>query len=135
MTGKAGKPLRFTSVHLENWRNFTQATVALQQRVFMVGPNAAGKSNLLDVFRFLHDLVAVGGGFQETVGKRGGVSRLRSLAARRHPDVVVQVQIGNDEDPAAWAYDCLLYTSDAADDLLCVDLGGRRIIKKKKKKK
>mgnify|MGYP007068916659 CR=1 FL=1 len=27
---------------------------------------------------------------------------------------------------------CLLYTSDAADDLLCVDLGGRRIIKKNK---
>src|SRR5450756_2305129 len=24
-------------------------------------------------------------------------------------------------------YICLLYTSDAADDLLCVDLGGRRI--------
>src|SRR5680860_957095 len=32
-----------------------------------------------------------------------------------------------------WAAVCLLYTSDAADDLLCVDLGGRRIIKKKKK--
>ena len=30
------------------------------------------------------------------------------------------------------AWNCLLYTSDAADDLLCVDLGGRRIIKKKK---
>ena len=29
---------------------------------------------------------------------------------------------------------CLLYTSDAADDLLCVDIGGRRIIQKKKKK-
>ena len=28
---------------------------------------------------------------------------------------------------------CLLYTSDAADDLLCVDLGGRRIIKKDNK--
>ena len=27
---------------------------------------------------------------------------------------------------------CLLYTSDAADDLLCVDLGGRRQLKKKK---
>ena len=33
-----------------------------------------------------------------------------------------------------WAR-CLLYTSDAADDTPCVDLGGRRIIKKKKKKK
>ena len=30
-----------------------------------------------------------------------------------------------------WYEACLLYTSDAADDLLCVDLGGRRIIKKK----
>ena len=30
---------------------------------------------------------------------------------------------------------CLLYTSDAADDLRCVELGGRRIIKKKKQKK
>ena len=29
---------------------------------------------------------------------------------------------------------CLLYSSDAADDLHCVELGGRRIIKKKKKK-
>src|SRR5450756_1893877 len=30
----------------------------------------------------------------------------------------------------AYLFPCLLYTSDAADDLLCVDLGGRRIIKK-----
>src|SRR5680860_1764166 len=31
-----------------------------------------------------------------------------------------------------WTCCCLLYTSDAADDLLCVDLGGRRIINNKK---
>src|SRR5450756_2090063 len=30
--------------------------------------------------------------------------------------------------PCSW----ILYTSDAADELLCVDLGGRRNIKKKK---
>ena len=29
--------------------------------------------------------------------------------------------------------DCLLYTSDAADDLICVVLGGRRIITKTNK--
>src|SRR5450756_544766 len=34
--------------------------------------------------------------------------------------------------PIRSSISCLLYTSDAADDLLCVDLGGRRIIKKKK---
>ena len=30
---------------------------------------------------------------------------------------------------------CLLYTSDAADERSSVDLGGRRIIKKKKRRK
>ena len=30
---------------------------------------------------------------------------------------------------------CLLYTSDAADDLLCGDIGGRRIIKEKRKRR
>eukprot|EP00657_Telonema_sp_P-1_P007208 TRINITY_DN26933_c0_g1_i1.p1 TRINITY_DN26933_c0_g1~~TRINITY_DN26933_c0_g1_i1.p1 ORF type:complete len:296 (-),score=84.51 TRINITY_DN26933_c0_g1_i1:91-978(-) len=38
----------------------------------------------------------------------------------------------NDSDSQSQCSDCLLYTSDAADDLLCVDIGGRRIIKKKK---
>ena len=32
-----------------------------------------------------------------------------------------------------WSHLCLLYTSDAADERSSVDLGGRRIIKKKKK--
>src|SRR5450756_3002300 len=40
---------------------------------------------------------------------------------------------GEQEVWRSWHRGCLLYTSDAADDLLCVDLGGRRIIKKKKK--
>ena len=39
--------------------------------------------------------------------------------------------IGIELDAIAAVIICLLYTSEAADDLLCVDLGGRRIIKKK----
>ena len=37
------------------------------------------------------------------------------------------------EDKATGAKTCLLYTSDAADERSSVDLGGRRIIKKKNK--
>ena len=36
-----------------------------------------------------------------------------------------------DGDTESYNEDCLLYTSDAADDPHSVDLGGRRIIKKK----
>ena len=45
----------------------------------------------------------------------------------------LQLFRGGDYGAARGDYICLLYTSDAADDLLCVDLGGRRILKKKKK--
>jgi predicted ATPase len=105
------RALRFTSIHLENWRNFAQVEVDLQRRVFLVGPNASGKSNFLDVFRFLHDIVSVGGGFQEAVRRRGGVSSLRCLAARRYSDLVVRVRIGGEENLSAWEYE-LRFTQD-----------------------
>jgi len=101
---------QFHHVSLENWRNFTHVDVDLQRRVFLIGANASGKSNLLDVFRFLHDIVAVGGGFQEAVLQRGGVSKLRSLAARRNPDVSIRVRLG-DEQVSAWEY-MLRFTQD-----------------------
>ncbi|MCC7370339.1 MAG: AAA family ATPase [Chloroflexi bacterium] len=111
MTDATPRPTRFTALHLENWRNFTRADVALQQRVFLVGPNASGKSNLLDAIKFLRDVVAVGGGFQAAVGKRGGVSRLRSLAARRYPEVVVRAGFGTNDERDLWEYE-LRFTQD-----------------------
>ena len=104
MSGATNGKLRFTRIRLENWRNFSRAEVELRDRAFLVGPNASGKSNFLDAFRFLRDLVAVGGGFQEAARRRGGVSAIRSLAARRNPDVVLEVAVGNDAQPARWEY-------------------------------
>jgi predicted ATPase len=108
MSKAKSKMLRFTNINLENWRNFAHVDVDVQRRVFLVGPNASGKSNFLDVFRFLCDRVSVGGGFQEAVQKRGGVSGLRCLAARRHSDIVVRICIGSEENVSAWKYELRL---------------------------
>jgi predicted ATPase len=97
------RSMKFAKIHLENWRNFTRVDVSLQQRVFLVGPNASGKSNLLDAFRFLHDLVRVGGGLEKAVADRGGIFRLRSLAALRSPEIVIDVHIENG-DATSWQY-------------------------------
>ena len=98
--------LYFTSIRLKNWRNFLDIDVPLQQRVFLVGPNASGKSSFLDAFRFLSDIVTVGGGFQEAVViNRGGISRLRCLSARRVTDIVVQVRIGSADGEPEWEYE------------------------------
>jgi predicted ATPase len=99
------KALRFTGIQVENWRNFGNIEVPLQRRAFVVGPNASGKSNFLDLFRFLHDIVSVGRGFEQAVQSRGGVSSLRSLVARRYSDIRISVTIGVDERPAIWQYE------------------------------
>ena len=111
MKDKAREPLRITRLLLENWRNFSRADIQIARRVFVIGPNASGKSNLLDSIRFLHDIVAVGGGFQAAVRKRGGVTRLRCLAARRYPDISLQIVLGSDASPASWEYS-LSFTQD-----------------------
>lgn len=112
MKGSPSRTLTFRRLRLENWRNFEKAEVELQPRVFLVGPNASGKSNLLDVFRFLRDIVSVGGGFQGAVrNPRGGVSKIRSLSARRYPNVSIEVAIGSEEEPDLWEYK-LAFTQD-----------------------
>lgn len=84
-----------THLHLKNWRNFQSVDVKLGQRVFLVGPNASGKSNLLDAFRFLRDIAKPGGGLQEAVKDRGGLSKIRCLAARRWPNVELDVELAD----------------------------------------
>jgi predicted ATPase len=54
-------------VVLKNWRNFQKVDVSLRERVFLIGPNAAGKSNFLDAFRFLRDVAKAGGGLQKAI--------------------------------------------------------------------
>lgn len=94
--------MRFSRISLENWRNFGHVDVPLQNRAFLVGPNASGKSNFLDAFRFLRDIVTSGRGFQQSVSDRGGVSRIRNLAARRYTNVVIEVALQEGED--VWRY-------------------------------
>jgi predicted ATPase len=107
--------MRFTELELRNWKNFTSVDVKLARRVFIVGPNASGKSNLLDSIRFLHDLVTEGGGLAKAVEVREGISKVRSLYARGTANEVgisCKVQ-GADGD--GWAYELAFGPRDRRD--------------------
>ena len=104
------RDLRFRRLRLRNWKNFLQVDVAVGNRLFLVGANAAGKSNLLDAFRFLRDVALSGSGFREAVlhPRRGGVAGIRCLAARRYPDVEITVEL-EEEGAVAWRYEITFY--------------------------
>lgn len=92
-------------ITLKNWRNFKEIDVSLNDRIFVVGPNACGKSNFLDVFRFLRDLATPGGGLQRAIRERGGVSKIRCLSARQNPQIEIAVSLSEEPHSAIqWKY-------------------------------
>jgi len=92
-------------VRLKNWKNFRSVEIPLKNRIFLAGPNACGKSNFLDVFRFLRDITRRGGGLQQAVQNRGGLSKIRCLAARKEPNVEIEVHLSNPtSEKPLWKY-------------------------------
>jgi predicted ATPase len=92
-------------LRLKNWKNFRTVEVPLKNRVFLAGPNACGKSNFLDVPRFLRDITKRGGGLQQAIQERGGLSKIRCLSARQEPDVEIEVHLANNPgEKPLWKY-------------------------------
>ncbi|MDR3218288.1 MAG: AAA family ATPase [Dysgonamonadaceae bacterium] len=93
------------NIKLHNWKNFQNCEVNLTERGFIIGANASGKSNLIDAFRFLRDISKQSGGLQSAVEERGGITKIRCLAARTQTNVSITVELGNpNEERNLWRY-------------------------------
>lgn len=95
-----------TRLKLKNWRNFRAIDVPLREVSYLLGPNASGKSNFLDAFRFLRDVSkSKGGGLQTAVADRDGISKLRCLHARTDNEVLIDIELASTADSAPeWRY-------------------------------
>lgn len=96
--------MRITHVTAHNWRNFKNLDFPIDNRLFVVGPNASGKSNLLDLFRFLGDVAGAGGGLAAAIDRRGGISKVRSLFARNNQGgrLILDLTLADGDD--TWRY-------------------------------
>lgn len=105
-----------TRIALKNWRNFEEIDVRLRETVYLIGPNASGKSNFLDALRFLRDVATPsGGGLQKAIADRKGVTKIKSLVARNYPAVGIFVELSEsvDDKEPLWRY-TLEFTAETA---------------------
>ena len=94
-------------IRLKNWRNFRSLELPLRHVSYVLGPNASGKSNLLDALRFVRDVSKTkGGGLQAAIAERGGISKVRCLHARRDPEVEIDIELSAelDQNDPSWRY-------------------------------
>ena len=95
-----------SKIELFNWKNFHRCEVGVQERCFVVGANAAGKSNVIDALRFLRDVAKQGGGLQTAVRVRGGITKIRCLAAREQSNVKLAIELSeSDSRELCWHYE------------------------------
>lgn len=93
-----------TQINLKNWKNFGEVSAPLSGRVFVVGANAAGKSNFLDAFRFLKEVA--NDGLRKAVIARGGITKIRNLNARSPSYVELSAVLceNEEENEPCWEY-------------------------------
>ena len=78
-----------TKVWGKNFKSIEYAELDLDSLTVLVGPNASGKSNLMDLLKFVQD--AANKGLELAIGNRGGIDSV----ARRSPNgVAEEVEIG-----------------------------------------
>lgn len=95
-----------SKIELFNWKNFHRCEVGVQERCFVVGANAAGKSNFIDALRFLRDVAKQGGGLHTAVRVRGGITKIRCLAAREQSNVKLAIELSeSDSRELCWHYE------------------------------
>ena len=95
-----------SKIELFNWKNFHRCEVGVQERCFVVGANAAGKSNFIDALRFLRDVAKQGGGLQTAVRVRGGITKIRCLAAREQSNVKLAIELSeSDSRELCWHHE------------------------------
>jgi len=69
-----------TKIRAKNFKSLKDVTLDLGQRNVLVGANMAGKSNIIDLFRFVYDMTFPKGGswaLPNAVSVRGGFDELR----------------------------------------------------------
>lgn len=80
---------RILKLRVRNFRTLTGTELPLGPLTVMVGPNAAGKSNVLHVFEFLGDVARKG--FEKALADRGGFSDVAFRGGRKP---LSQISIG-----------------------------------------
>lgn len=81
--------MSITKIKILNFKSFKNLEVELSRFNILIGANASGKSNFLQVFKFLRDITQYG--LENAISMQGGIEYLRNLNIGSSEDFSVKV--------------------------------------------
>jgi predicted ATPase len=85
------------SVHIRHYKSLDNVSLEFSSPItVLVGPNAVGKSNIVDCLRFVRDAVAAD--LEHAVSSRGGISRVRQYSKTKPFKVSVRLDLVQEFD-------------------------------------
>lgn len=85
---------------IKNFKSIREQTLELGRLNVFIGGNGAGKSNLIEVFRFLREIVNQN--LAGYTGTKGGADTLLYFGRRRSPDMSFRLQFGEGDTSNAY---------------------------------
>ena len=86
--------MKIVKIKISNYRNFDDLSVRLNDFNLLVGANASGKSNFVQAFQFLRDIV--NHGLEDAISRQGGVEYLRNIKIAKSLPLLFQVVMRGD---------------------------------------
>jgi predicted ATPase len=78
--------MHIKSINIANFKSFHSANLELGRFNVLIGPNASGKSNFIQVFKFLREIIS--DGLDNAISLQGGVEYIRNLNLLREKDML-----------------------------------------------
>ncbi|HET7106577.1 MAG TPA: AAA family ATPase [Candidatus Acidoferrum sp.] len=85
---------------IKNFKSIREQTLALGKLNVFIGGNGAGKSNLIEVFRFLREIVNQN--LAGYTGIKGGADKLLYFGGRRSPELSIHLEFGEGDTTNAY---------------------------------
>jgi len=99
---------KLETIAIKNFKSIRDQTLELNSLNVLIGANGSGKSNLIEVFRFLHEVVKRN--LAGYTAKKGGADNLLHMGRKNSPDMEIKIEFG--EGGKSNAYELIISGTD-----------------------
>ncbi|MBQ4262926.1 MAG: AAA family ATPase [Bacilli bacterium] len=82
--------MKITKIRVENFKSYKKMNLDVDNLNFIIGGNASGKSNFVNILKFINDIVEYG--IEDAISLQGGLKFLFNSNSRKDSNLIINVE-------------------------------------------